>query len=149
MDPDKIAYAVAHIEQVEHRLNVKRTAGGITIIDDAYNSNPTGSKMAMDVLRHMTSRTAYPRPPGRIVRGDRKKDPTSRPAPYPAPAAYVAIIGGGSSRQSLTDGIASVEDSTCRVETVDTFAEAQLMLGPIARSGDTVLYENDLPDTFK
>ena len=36
--------------QVEHRLSTKRTPGGLTIIDDAFNSNPQGSSMALDVL---------------------------------------------------------------------------------------------------
>ena len=31
----------------------------------------------------------------------------------------------------------------------DTFAQAQARLGQIMQAGDTVLYENDLPDTFK
>lgn len=31
----------------------------------------------------------------------------------------------------------------------DTFSEAQAMLTSMAKAGDTVLYENDLPDTFK
>ena len=149
MDNDKIAYAVEHIEQVEHRLNVKRTAGGITIIDDAYNSNPTGSKMAMDVLRQMTSGKRIVITPGMIELGDRQKELNYRLGTYIATAADIAIIVGRYNRQALTDGIASVEGSQCRVETADTFAEAQLMLGSIARSGDTVLYENDLPDTFK
>ncbi|MDE7476282.1 MAG: UDP-N-acetylmuramoyl-tripeptide--D-alanyl-D-alanine ligase, partial [Duncaniella sp.] len=51
---DKIRYAIGNIEQVEHRLNMKHTPGGVTIIDDAFNSNPTGSKMALDVLKMMT-----------------------------------------------------------------------------------------------
>ena len=50
---EKIRYGVARIEQVEHRLNVRRTPGGITIIDDAFNSNPVGSRMALDVLGAM------------------------------------------------------------------------------------------------
>lgn len=149
MDNDKIAYAVEHIEQVEHRLNVKRTAGGITIIDDAYNSNPTGSKMAMDVLRQMTSGKRIVITPGMIELGDRQEELNYRLGTYIATAADIAIIVGRYNRQALTDGIASVEGSQCRVETADTFAEAQLMLGSTARSGDTVLYENDLPDTFK
>ena len=35
------------------------------------------------------------------------------------------------------------------IYTVDTFAEAQKLLSTILNAGDTVLYENDLPYTFK
>ena len=35
------------------------------------------------------------------------------------------------------------------VYATDTFAEAQALLLRIGRPGDIVLYENDLPDTFK
>ena len=31
----------------------------------------------------------------------------------------------------------------------DSYADAQARLAQIAQPGDTVLYENDLPDTFK
>jgi UDP-N-acetylmuramoyl-tripeptide--D-alanyl-D-alanine ligase len=36
-----------------------------------------------------------------------------------------------------------------KVFVADTFADAQARLAQIAQPGDTVLYENDLPDTFK
>ena len=36
-----------------------------------------------------------------------------------------------------------------KVYPVDTFKEAQALMLTMARQGDTVLYENDLPDTFK
>jgi len=35
------------------------------------------------------------------------------------------------------------------IRQVDTFTQAQEVLRAIASPGDTVLYENDLPDTFK
>ena len=37
---------------------LKRTAGGIAIIDDAYNSNPAGAKMALEVLREFRTEAA-------------------------------------------------------------------------------------------
>lgn len=37
---DRIIYAVSQIEHVEHRLAVKHLPSGLTIIDDAFNSNP-------------------------------------------------------------------------------------------------------------
>ncbi|MDE5954357.1 MAG: UDP-N-acetylmuramoyl-tripeptide--D-alanyl-D-alanine ligase, partial [Duncaniella sp.] len=71
---EKIRYAVANIEQVEHRLNMKRTPGGVTIIDDAFNSNPTGSKMALDVLKMMTGGRRIIVTPGMIELGDRQEE---------------------------------------------------------------------------
>ena len=40
---------VRRIESVEHRMQI-REQGAVTIIDDAYNSNPFGSKAALDTL---------------------------------------------------------------------------------------------------
>ena len=36
-----------------------------------------------------------------------------------------------------------------QIDCADSFATAQARLVEIARAGDVVLYENDLPDTFK
>ncbi|MCM1337996.1 MAG: UDP-N-acetylmuramoyl-tripeptide--D-alanyl-D-alanine ligase [Candidatus Amulumruptor caecigallinarius] len=149
VEPQKIAYAVSHIEPVEHRLQVKHTPGGITIIDDAYNSNPAGSRMAMEVLRQMTGGRRIVITPGMIELGDKQEELNERLGVHIATAADVAIIVGRYNRDALTRGIASVEGGTCRVETVDSFADAQRLLSTIAAPGDTVLYENDLPDTFK
>ena len=44
--------AVFKIQSVEHRLSLSRK-GGLTILDDAYNSNPEGAAMALDVLGRM------------------------------------------------------------------------------------------------
>ena len=48
--------------EVEHRLEVKKI-NGLTFIDDAFNSNPVGSKMAVDVLSLMSGKKShsYPR----------------------------------------------------------------------------------------
>lgn len=69
VDTEKIRYAVGSIEQVEHRLSIKRTPGGVTIIDDAFNSNPAGSKMAVDVLSHFTEGKRIIVTPGMIELG--------------------------------------------------------------------------------
>lgn len=43
---------VRTILPVEHRLEMKKV-GNIMMIDDAYNSNPTGARNALDVLEMM------------------------------------------------------------------------------------------------
>ncbi len=146
---EKIQYAVSHIEQVEHRLNVKRTPGGLTIIDDAFNSNPTGSRMACDVLRTFKGGKRIIITPGMIELGDEQEDLNQELGRHIAESADVAIIVGQYNREALLSGIEETRPNDDNVHAVGTFAEAQQLLQSIARAGDTVLYENDLPDTFK
>lgn len=61
----------------------------------------------------------------------------------------MAIIVGQYNRDAILAGIAEGPIKEENVHTVDSFAEAQRLLQSIGRPGDTVLYENDLPDTFK
>lgn len=146
---ESIRYAVANIEQVEHRLNMKRTPGGVTIIDDAFNSNPTGSAMALDVLKMMNGGKRIIVTPGMIELGDRQEELNREFGKKIASSADVAIVVGEYNREAITEGIKSESDSGITVHTVNSFSDAQQLLSTLLRAGDTVLYENDLPDTFK
>lgn len=146
---DKIRYAVGQIEQVEHRLNMKRTHAGVTIIDDAFNSNPTGSAMALDVLAMMGPGKRIVVTPGMIELGERQEELNREFGRKIATSADVAIVVGEYNRAAITEGIASAEKSATKVIEAESFAQAQKILGTMLAKGDTVLYENDLPDTFK
>lgn len=146
---DKIAYAIEKIEQVEHRLNMKRTAGGITIIDDAYNSNPTGSAMALDVLSAMTSGQRIVVTPGMVELGERQHELNKELGRKAAKCADIVIVVSQVNREAILDGLTEAEMPTEKMLVADTFNEAQQLLSQILKPGDTVLYENDLPDTYK
>jgi UDP-N-acetylmuramoyl-tripeptide--D-alanyl-D-alanine ligase len=143
----KIRYAVERIEQVEHRLNVKRTPGGITIIDDAFNSNPTGSGMALDVLAAMKGGKRIVITPGMIELGEQQQELNRKFGEKIATSVDVAIVVGQYNRDAILEGIGTPEG--VEVHAVESFAEAQRLLAGMAGAGDIVLYENDLPDTFK
>jgi len=148
--PDgKIQYAVEHIEQVEHRLNLKRTAGGLTIIDDAFNSNPTGSAMALDVLASMTGGRRIVITPGMIELGDKQHEYNRQLGVKMASSCDLAIVVGHYNRDAILEGLRTGGMPSDKVLAVDTFAQAQEAMVSVSRRGDTVLYENDLPDTFK
>lgn len=149
--PDtKIAGAVASITPVEHRLSVKTTPGGITILDDAFNSNPVGSRMALEVLGTFTSGKRIVITPGMIELGSEQHRLNSELGRTIARHADVAIIVGKYNREAIAEGIKAGGGMADRdLHLVDTFAQAQTILAAIAAKGDTVLYENDLPDTFK
>lgn len=149
MSNEKIAYAVGRIEQVEHRLSIKRTPGGVTIIDDAFNSNPSGSKMALEVLSGFRDGKRIIVTPGMIELGDKQHELNKAFGEEISRCADVAIIVGQYNRMAIESGIRRGQFPLENLHLVDSFKEAQDLLATMLRTGDTVLYENDLPDTFK
>ena len=142
--------AVRQIEQVEHRLSMRRSAG-ITILDDAYNSNPTGARMALEVLGGFaTSGRRYVLTPGFVEMGV-KQYANNRCFGEDIAAAQpdgVYVINEVN-RQAITEGLAAGGYPQDRVVCVASFSEAMASLQPLLRAGDVLLYENDLPDSFK
>ena len=149
LTPDEIRRAVDSIDQVEHRLNVKRSPGGVTIIDDAFNSNPAGSRMAVDVLSQFKTGKRIIVTPGMIELGDEQEHLNRELGRHIGESVDVAVIVGAYNRNALVDGIRSTDFDGKNLHIVDSFADSQTLLSKILAAGDTVLYENDLPDSFK
>lgn len=146
---EKIRRAVQAIEQVEHRLSVKRTPGGVTILDDAFNSNPTGSKMAVDVLSQFKEGRRIVITPGMIELGDRQFELNKEFGARMGKNVDIIIVVGQYNRDAIISGVESTDFNREHLHTAASFNEAQQFLSTILKPGDTVLYENDLPDTFK
>ena len=128
---------------------MKRTPGGVTIIDDAFNSNPAGSKMAVDVLSHFTDGKRIIVTPGMIELGSEQFNLNRKLGEEIGKHLDIAIIVGEYNRDALVEGVKAGGMGEDSVYIVDNFNEAQQVLGTLLAKGDTVLYENDLPDTFK
>lgn len=146
---EKIRYAVGQIAQVEHRLNIVATPSGITVIDDAFNSNPSGAKMAVDVLAQFNKGKRIIVTPGMIELGDQEYELNKALGKYIGGKVDVAVIIGAYNREALTEGLGESAMPAENIHTVDSFKEAQQLLAGLMQAGDTVLYENDLPDSFK
>lgn len=149
MNIEKIKYAVSRIEQVEHRLSLKRIPASYTIIDDAFNSNPDGSRMALDVLASMTGGKKFVITPGMIELGEKQYEYNKRLGEKIAESVDEAIIVGQYNHDAIMDGLLAGNMEPTRIHAVATFTDAYALLTKMAGSGDYVLLENDLPDTFK
>jgi UDP-N-acetylmuramoyl-tripeptide--D-alanyl-D-alanine ligase len=155
----EIRYAVSQIEQVEHRLAIKRGAGGVTIIDDAFNSNPRGAAMALDVLAGFTGGTRIVVTPGMVELGARGYHHNRELGRRMASSSDIAVVVGEHNREAILEGFADGKAGLAEenAESADKitivalpdFAAASRYVQSVVRPGDTVLYENDLPDTFK
>lgn len=146
---EKIRYAVATIDQVEHRLSIRQTPGGVTVIDDAFNSNPAGSKMAVDVLAHFKDGKRIIVTPGMIELGSEQYNLNQAFGRYIGENVDIAIVVGEYNRQAIVEGIKESGFDEKNLYEAESFNKAQEILAQILAKGDTVLYENDLPDTFK
>lgn len=149
IDKQRIKNAVVDILPVEHRLSIKVTADEITIIDDAYNSNPRGAKMAVEVLAQYKGNKKIIITPGMVELGEKQFVDNREFGEYIAKFVTYVIIVGQYNRKALEEGLKNGGFDMDKCHFVPTLADATFILKGIITSGDVVLYENDLPDTFK
>lgn len=144
-----IKYAMMQIEQVEHRLSLKQTVAGFTIIDDAYNSNPYGAKMALDIIKGFVSGKRIVVTPGFVEMGSKQFELNYELGSQMAESCDFAIIVNEYNREALVKGLTDKGFPQENLYEAPTFNDATLKLQLIIKAGDVVLYENDLPDVFK
>ena len=143
--------AIARLQPVEHRLSMK-VANGITVLDDAYNSNPQGAKMALEVLKNFAVENGNKRiviTPGFVEMGARQYEANRELGKTIATSCDYAIVVNVTNREAIMQGIIEGGADTDRYYLADSLNQAHSRLAQILKAGDVVLYENDLPDNFK
>jgi UDP-N-acetylmuramoyl-tripeptide--D-alanyl-D-alanine ligase len=143
--------AIARLQPVEHRLSMK-VANGITVLDDAYNSNPQGARMALEVLKNFAVNEGNKRiviTPGFVEMGARQYEANRELGKQIANSCDYAIIVNATNREAIRQGINEGCPETDRYYLADSLNQAHAHLAHILKAGDVVLYENDLPDNFK
>jgi UDP-N-acetylmuramoyl-tripeptide--D-alanyl-D-alanine ligase len=144
-----VAVAASRMEPVEHRLELKKR-GDLTVIDDAFNSNPVGAKNAIDILAEFNSGRRIIITPGMIELGELEEQENKRLGEHIAKSGIeLAILVGEQQTVPIKQGIDESEaPDKPQVKVVSTLFEANDILSSYARAGDVVLYENDLPDSY-
>ena len=146
IDIKEIVKNVANIRQVEHRLEVKKI-NNITFIDDAFNSNPVGSRMALDVLQMMPGKRVIVTP-GMIDLGSNQNQINKEFGKYMLDKADFVILVGQLQTQSIYDGLKEAGFDLDKVLVVKNVKDAFDYIYKHFSIRDTVLLENDLPDAF-
>ena len=147
LELQQIARGISRLQPVEHRLQLLRKPGGITVIDDSFNSNPVSSGRALDVLRQFPGRRIVITP-GMVELGPQEAEYNRQLGNTIASCADLAILVGVKHTRPILDGAieAGFPAEACRQ--VASLEEAAALLREIGQSGDTVLFENDLPDHY-
>ncbi len=144
---EKIAEAVKYISPVEHRLQLLPGAdASVTVIDDAYNSNPDGARNALQVLSSFDAKKIIITP-GFVELGDVEKQCNTELGKDIAGVCDYALLVGSRAEDIKRGAIDGGMDES-NIEIFGSRDEAVEALKDI--SGDRViLFENDLPDNIK
>ena len=146
MNIEELQRGVASVQTIEHRLELKKS-GHLNIIDDAYNSNPVGSKMALDVLNMMKG-TKIVVTPGMIELGDQQYDANYNFGKYISEVADYTILVGEKQTKPIYDGLIKNKYNKKKIYVLNDVKEAFPLMNRLAGKETYVLLENDLPDLF-
>ena len=147
MTAAEIARGIGKIKPVEHRLQLVANPGGLTVIDDAFNSNIRGAEQAFLVLREMGGRRIVVTP-GMVELGDREEEMNRTFGRIAADCCDLAILVGKKRSSAIADGFREKGFPEQNLLIVSNLEEAAELLKVQAKPGDTVLFENDLPDNY-
>ena len=138
---------VRRIQPVEHRMQMKEH-GNVTIIDDAYNSNPIGSKAAVETLA-MFDGIRILITPGMVELGEKEEEYNFNFGTYAADCCDYILLVGIKRAVPIRNGVLSkgFPEKKCLVydKLEDALAYAYTIKGEGHRY---ILLENDLPDNY-
>jgi len=143
-----IAGRIRSLQPAESRLVVKQTSAGITIINDAYSANPQGVVSALNVLGLHQKGARLLITPGMIELGELQEAENQKLGLLAAQHATDIILVGKSQTQPIVDAIESTSFDRSRLRVVETLQESVDWYQHNLKAGDTVLFLNDLPDTY-
>ncbi len=143
---EQIAAGIEKLEPVEHRLQLIQ--GHVTVIDDAFNANPAGTKAALEVLKSFSPARRIIVTPGMIELGAEEEALNEEFGRDIAGVADIAILVGKSRVEPIKRGLLQAGFAQGCIVQVNTLYDATAKLPLYTVPGSVVLFENDLPDNY-
>ncbi|MDA8278063.1 MAG: Mur ligase family protein [Actinomycetota bacterium] len=163
---EEIGDRLSLIAPTKNRCVIETNDRGVTVVDDTYNSNPTGARFALGLglsKRLIGGRLIFVTP-GMIELGDKQYEENRALGGEVAQIADFIVIIGKTNLRALRAGALNTIRSTivpkagpgdtltvtskCKIIEVKSREKAVEWVRENSQSGDVVVYENDLPDHF-
>lgn len=145
MNIDEIGAAIGGLGFVEHRLQLIQS-GGVNILDDGYNSNIRGAAEALKVLRTFGGKKIAVTP-GLVELGILEESENYELGRQLAGLDNVILVGD-TLVAPVKKGYLENGGNPESLQTAPSLFAAEELLKGIVKSGDTVLFLNDLPDIY-
>ncbi len=138
---------IRRIESVPHRMQLV-DKDNVTIIDDAFNSNPAGCKAALETLGQMDGMKILVTP-GMVELGEKEYELNCEFGKQAAAVCDYIVLIGAKQTAAIKDGVLKAGFNETKLMVFEDFSQA--MSKVYALSGGKkkiVLLENDLPDNY-
>ncbi|MBP3274234.1 MAG: UDP-N-acetylmuramoyl-tripeptide--D-alanyl-D-alanine ligase [Butyrivibrio sp.] len=145
----KLVMAVRRLVSVPHRLELTKH-GNVSILDDAYNSNPNGAKVALETLSLFEESVKILVTPGMVELGEKEAEYNEEFGKQAAAVCDYIILVGQKNSADIERGALGAGFDKEKIFTKSSFKEAsELMYEIDAGKEKVILLENDLPDNYK
>ncbi len=144
----KLKIAVRRLQPVPHRLELVKH-GNVSILDDAYNSNPNGAKVALETLGLFEDSVKVLVTPGMVELGEKEDEYNAEFGRQAKEVCDYIILVGEKQTQAIKKGALEAGFDSERLFVKNNLNEAlQLMYELDAGKNKVILLENDLPDNY-
>lgn len=138
---------VRRIQPVAHRMQLLER-GNYTIIDDAFNSNPVGSRAAVETLKQFKG-VRILITPGMVELGEKEEEYNYKFGTYAADCCDYILLVGEKHTAPIHKGVLESGFSQERCRVFEKLEDALSFAYSIKAEGHKfILLENDLPDNY-
>lgn len=147
VSPREIKAQMPKITAVPHRLQLLEK-GPYTIIDDAFNSNPSGSAAALDTLALFEDYKMLVTP-GMVELGDKEEELNREFGRHAAKVCDYVVLVGKKQTAPILAGLRDEGYPEDKIFVADSFNEGiNHAYAVTAEKRKIILLENDLPDNY-
>jgi UDP-N-acetylmuramoyl-tripeptide--D-alanyl-D-alanine ligase len=147
MTLEEISRGVSKIEYVSHRLEpMYNEMTNVWVIDDSYNGNFNGIVSGVEVLGRARGRKIV-LTPGLVELGEKMKEVHEKIGRiYAEKGVDLVLLIKSQASGYIISGLES--KGFKRYKVYDSTQEAHADLSNVVKSGDTIIFQNDLPDNY-
>ncbi len=141
-----ILNAIESLQAVPHRMQLIE-GDGIKIIDDSFNQNVDGAKMALETLELFDARRVV-LTPGLVELGEREGEENFKLGEHIALVAHLVLLVGFSRTDAIRRGLLNAGFGG-EIHIYESLQDAQKDFSNRLKVGDVLLILNDLPDVYE
>jgi UDP-N-acetylmuramoyl-tripeptide--D-alanyl-D-alanine ligase len=147
LSKEQIEAGAAKIKPLAHRLAPRQVEGDVLIIDDTYNGNPDGVRVALDFISKLERPRKIYATPGLVEIGPKSREIHNDIGYELARVFDVVMLVRNSVTPWIVEGLREA-DFTGEVYMYETAEDCFNAIAGITKAGDVVLMQNDWPDNY-